>query len=156
MAKKEELLEALVWLAKWYGGRRERLLQRIVEYEARITGSLFLDLEEAKGEVKVEFYGFTLELFVGEEGIEILSIEPPEPTNGDQLGLFVEDEKELVLKIVCRLPHLRPDHPLAVVEVADVVVRQRAEAVTRRAFVHARVYSVHRRGRTAEAHGSSA
>ena len=99
MARKDEIFEALVWLARWFGGRRERLLQRILEYEARVVGSLFLDVEmEARGEVKVKFHGFTLGLLVGEEGITILSIEPPEPTNGDQLGLFGEDEKELVLK----------------------------------------------------------
>ena len=99
MARKDEIFEALVWLARWFGGRRERLLQRILEYEARVVGSLFLDVErETKGEVKVEFHGFTLELLVGEEGIKILSVKPAEPINGDQLGLFEEDESELVLK----------------------------------------------------------
>jgi len=45
MARKDEIFEALVWLARWFGGRRERLWKRILEYEARVTGSLFLTVE---------------------------------------------------------------------------------------------------------------
>ena len=59
MPRKGEVVRALARLEKWLGGRRDRLLERINQYEAQVLQSI---PEEAAGDGTASFqlYGFTL------------------------------------------------------------------------------------------------
>jgi len=100
MARRRDVLEALVWLTRWLGGRRERLMDRISVHEAKIVDRLLVENEmTTDGEACVQLYGFSLTIVFGDEGVSILSIEPPEMINGHQMDLFDdEDDNEQLLE----------------------------------------------------------
>ena len=97
MPRKGEVVRALAWLSKWLGGRRDRLLERIQQYEAQVLQSI---PDEAAGDESASFqlYGFTLCIERQAGKPVIAAIEPPEIVKYDQVPLFQDEGSQKLLE----------------------------------------------------------
>ena len=85
-------VKSLVWLYRWYNGRRERLHEA---HQAHLANVSQLVLEELggtpQGSKEVCLCGFTLIVSPSPDGLALESIAPPASLNGVQLLLFDAD-----------------------------------------------------------------
>ena len=86
-------VKSLIWLCRWYNGRRHRLQQLHDEHLGNLV-SLILD--ELGGvplqPVELTFCGFTLQIAPAVTGLELVSISAPDLMSGEQLQLFTDDQ----------------------------------------------------------------
>ena len=90
-----ETLRALVWLARWYGSRRESIERRRQEMEYTVIKRLAEEADFPRsGDYQFTLNGFKVTLRVRDGTIGITDIEPPTLLQGSQLWLFGVDEYE--------------------------------------------------------------
>ena len=96
---RRELLEALVWLTKWFGGRREKLYERLSFCESYVVENLMAELDQStEGLTRVQLCGFTLIVEYNVAGVTIMSVEPPDLLTGNQLALFDIGTEEMLFR----------------------------------------------------------
>ncbi len=87
-------IRSLFWLSRWYNGRSERLQEIHDQHISNLFQLLISEMGNlAPGEQSVSFNGFDICLSIGQVGLEIISIEPPDALDGIQLELFCEEEE---------------------------------------------------------------
>ncbi|MBU1023419.1 hypothetical protein KKB99_03930 [bacterium] len=87
-------IRSLFWLSHWYNGRSERLQEIHDQHISNLFQLLISEMGSLpKGEQSISFYGFNICLSMGQSGLEIISIEPPEALDVIQLELFCEEEE---------------------------------------------------------------
>lgn len=82
-------IKSLVWLYRWYNGRRERLFETL---QANLSAVMQLAIEQLGGmpqdSTEVVLSGFTLIVSPSPDGLALESITPPDFLDGEQLLLF--------------------------------------------------------------------
>ena len=85
-------IKSLIWLCRWYNGRRERLFEI---HQSHLSAVIQLMIEELGGtpqdSTKIILCGFTLIFSPSPDGLALESITPPSFLDGEQLMLFDGD-----------------------------------------------------------------
>ena len=80
-------IKSLIWLCRWYNGRRERLFEI---HQSHLSAVIQLMIEELGGtpqdSTKIILCGFTLIFSPSPDGLALESITPPSFLDGEPLG----------------------------------------------------------------------
>ena len=88
-------VKSLVWLYRWYNGRRERLHETHQAHLATVSQLILEQLGGTPhGSTEVCLCGFTLIVSPSPDGLALESITPPTFLNGVQLLLFDADSDD--------------------------------------------------------------
>ena len=86
-------VKSLIWLCRWYNGRRQRLEQLHNEHLGNLTDLIIDELSGVPHEpAKLTLCGFSLQIAPAIAGLELVSISAPDLMSGEQLQLFTDDQ----------------------------------------------------------------
>lgn len=86
-------VKSLIWLCRWYNGRRARLQQLHDEHLGNLTNLILDDLGGVPTQpAELTLCGFTLQIVPAPCGLELVSISAPDLMSGEQLQLFSDDQ----------------------------------------------------------------
>lgn len=86
-------VKTLIWLCRWYNGRKHRLQQLHDEHLGNLVNLIIDELGGVPQQpAELALCGFTLQIAPAHCGLELVSISAPDLMSGEQLQLFSDDQ----------------------------------------------------------------